>query len=105
MDIVPRSNPIRGRYRLDFREIRQKEFKEIIKKILYSHCQTKAMGSIKGELRGFRRFASFMYDRFPEVKHFTEISRDMIEDYLVYIKTDTGLTSVSYTTELSVLDN
>ena len=63
------------------------------------------MGSIKGELRGFRRFASFMYDRFPEVKHFTEISRDMIEDYLVYIKTDTGLTSVSYTTELSVLDN
>ena len=47
--------------------------------------------------RGFRRFASFMYDRFPEVKHFTEISRDMIEDYLVYIKTDTGLTSVSYT--------
>ena len=24
-----------------------------------------------------------MYDRFPEVKHFTEISRDMIEDYLV----------------------
>ena len=43
------------------------------------------------------RFASFMYDRFPEVKHFTEISRDMIEDYLVYIKTDTGLTSVSYT--------
>ena len=44
------------------------------------------MGSIKGELRGFRRFASFMYDRFPEVKHFTEISRDMIEDYLVYIK-------------------
>ena len=93
LDIVPRSNPIRGRYRLDFREIRQKEFKEIIKKILYSHCQTKAMGSIKGELRGFRRFASFMYDRFPEVKHFTEISRDMIEDYLVYIKTDTGLTS------------
>ena len=79
--------------------------KEIKKKILYSHCQTKAMGSIKGELRGFRRFASFMYDRFPEVKHFTEISRDMIEDYLVYIKTDTGLTSVSYTTELSVLDN
>ena len=63
------------------------------------------MGSIKGELRGFRRFASFMYDRFPEVKHFTEISRDMIEDYLVYIKTDTGLTSVGYTTELSVLDN
>ena len=105
LDIVPRSNPIRGRYRLDFREIRQKEFKEIIKKILYSHCQTKAMGSIKGELRGFRRFASFMYDRFPEVKHFTEISRDMIEDYLVYMKTDTGLTSVSYTTELSVLDN
>ena len=48
LDIVPRSNPIRGRYRLDFREIRQKEFKEIIKKILYSHCQTKAMGSIKG---------------------------------------------------------
>lgn len=47
LDIVPRSNPIRGRYRLDFREIRQKEFKEIIKKILYSHCQTKAMGSIK----------------------------------------------------------
>ena len=80
-------------------------FDSIIKKILYSHCQTKAMGSIKGELRGFRRFASFMYDRFPGVKHFTEISRDMIEDYLVYIKTDTGLTSVSYTTELSVLDN
>ena len=105
LDIVPRSNPIRGRYRLDFREIRQKEFKEIIKKILYSHCQTKAMGSIKGELRGFRRFAGFMHDRFPEVRHFTEISRDMIEDYLVYIKTDTGLTSVSYTTELSVLDN
>ena len=105
LDIVPRSNPIRGRYRLDFREIRQREFKEIIKRILYSHCQTKAMGSIKGELCGFRRFARFMYDRFPEVKHFTEISRDMIEDYLVYIKTDTGLTSVSYTTELSVLDN
>ena len=76
-----------------------------ISEIHNSHCQTKAMGSIKGELHGFRRFASFMYDRFPEVKHFTEISRDMIEDYLVYIKTDTGLTSVSYTTELSVLDN
>ncbi len=87
LDIVPRSNPIRGRYRLDFREIRQKEFKEIIKKILYSHCQTKAMGSIKGELRGFRRFASFMYDRFPEVKHFTEISRDMIEDYYSHCQT------------------
>ena len=33
LDIVPRSNPIRGRYRLDFREIRQKEFKEIIASI------------------------------------------------------------------------
>ena len=31
LDIVPRSNPIRGRYRLDFRDIQQKEFKEIAK--------------------------------------------------------------------------
>lgn len=32
-----------------------------------------------------------------------EVIRDNV--YVIYIKTDTGLTSVSYTTELSVLDN
>ena len=105
LDIVPRSNPIRGRYRLDFRDIQQKEFKEIAKKILYSHCGVKAMGSIKSELLAFRRFAHFVYEKYPRVRHLIEIDRNMIEEYLVYIKTETGLSAVSYSTELSVLGN
>ena len=91
LDIVPRCNPIRGKYRLDFREIKQSEFKEMIKKILYNHCLTKAMGSIKSELYTFRRFTSFLADRCPEVNYFIDINRNIIEEYLIYIKSETGL--------------
>jgi integrase len=105
LDIVPRCNPIRGKYRLDFREIKQSEFKEMIKKILYNHCLTKAMGSIKSELYTFRRFTSFLADRCPEVNYFIDINRNIIEEYLIYIKSETGLSSASYSREISVLSN
>ncbi len=105
LDIVPRCNLIRGRYRLDFREIKQKEFKEVIKRILYDHCKTKVMSSIKSELYTFRRFACFINDRYPKIKNFTEINRNIIEDYLIYVKSETGLSSASYCREISVLNN
>lgn len=103
LENVPRQNKIRGRYRLDFSEITQMEFRKMIKRILYSHCSYKAMGTIKGELLAFRRFTKFLRKTYPKVVSFHKINRKIIEAYLIYIKTETGLSAISYTTELSVL--
>lgn len=88
LDIPIRFNPIKSCKTLIFTKILQPEIREEVKKGIYLNLQTEAIACVQKELTAVRRFAAYLDDNHPEVKSCREIERELLEDYLVYLKTE-----------------
>lgn len=91
LNIPIRFNPIKSCKTLIFTKIIQPEIREEVKKGIYLNLQIEAIACVQKELTAVRRFSAYLVDNHPEVKSCREIDRELLEDYLVYLKTeDTG---------------
>lgn len=90
LDISIRDDLIRKTKTLNFTKISQSEIKEKIKKGIYYNLQSEAIDCVKKELTALRRLSAFLRDKYPEVQRCEEISREIIEEYLIYLKTELG---------------
>lgn len=88
LDIPIRFNPIKSCKTLIFTKILQPEIREEVKKGIYLNLQMEAIACVQKELTAVRRFAAYLDDNHPEVKSCSEIDRELLEDYLVYLKTE-----------------
>lgn len=88
LDIPIRFNPIKSCKTLVFTKILQPEIREEVKKGIYLNLQTEAIACVQKELTAVRRFSAYLNDSYPEVKSCSEIDREVLEDYLVYLKTE-----------------
>ena len=88
LDITVRLNPIKQFKTISFEAIVQKEMREEVKKGIYLNLQKEAITCVQKEMTALRRFSGFLHERYPSVQSFKEIDRELMEEYLIYLKTE-----------------
>ncbi|MBC6679592.1 tyrosine-type recombinase/integrase [Zhenpiania hominis] len=105
LDIPPEQNPINPHYRLDFVGIKQDAMRQEVKDVLAFHARYKAAETLRLELWAVTAFSRFLQKSFPEVESFKQIQRVQLEDYLIYVRTESKLKSSSYASQFVHLKN
>ncbi|HIT34693.1 MAG TPA: tyrosine-type recombinase/integrase [Candidatus Faecousia intestinigallinarum] len=88
LDIPIRFNPIKTCKTLIFTKILQPEIREEVKKGIYLNLQTEAIACVQKELTAIRRFSAYLHKQYPKVSSCKEIDRKLLEEYLIYLKTE-----------------
>lgn len=88
LDIPFRANPIKNTKTLNFTKIFQEQMREEIKKGIYLNLQSEAIRCIQQELTAMRRLSRFLKEKYPTVQSCRELNRELIEEYLTYLKTE-----------------
>ena len=68
LPLILRTNPIVNHKTLNFRGIRQPDIREEVKKAIYHHLKTEALGSIKRELSAMNKFSKYLDEKHGRVK-------------------------------------
>ena len=90
LDISYRENPIRRYKELNFTKIYQPEIREETKKGIYLNLQNEAINCVHKEMTAIKKLSLYLQEKYPQVKSCNEIDRELIENYLTYIKTERG---------------
>lgn len=88
LDIQIRENLVKNYKTLNFTKIFQTTIREETKKGIYLNLQVEAISSVARELTAMRRLSGFLKERHPGIQSCKEIDRDILEDYLTYLKTE-----------------
>lgn len=87
LDIEIRHNPIYNVETLDFRKIAQSDIREECKKAVYMNLKYEAVGTVQGELTIMRKFSEYLNQEYPKVESCSELSRDILENFLISLST------------------
>lgn len=88
LDIPVRFNPIKNYNTLNFTKISQHDLREETKKGIYANLKGEAIATVAKELTAIRRLSRFLQERYPELQSAADISREIFEEYLIYLKTE-----------------
>lgn len=88
LPIEHRANPIKNVKTLNFTAILQNGIREETKKGIYLNLQGEAIACIIKELTAIRRLSRYLHDKYPEIDSCQELNREIIENYLTYLKTE-----------------
>ncbi len=88
LDIEYRANPIKRVKTLHFTKIKQDGIRQESKKGIYLNLQNEAIACVQKELTAMRRLSRFLADRFPQIDSCKELNREVVEEYLTYLKTE-----------------
>ena len=88
LPLILRTNPIVNHKTLNFRGIRQPDIREKVKKAIYHHLETEAVGSIKRELSAMNKFSKYLEEKHPKISTSEELDREIIEQLLINIKVE-----------------
>lgn len=90
LPLILRTNPIVNHKTLNFRGIRQPDIREEVKKAIYHHLKTEALGSIKRELSAMNKFSKYLDEKHSKFSTCEEIDREIIEQFLINIKVESN---------------
>lgn len=102
LDIQIRANPIKKCRTLNFTGIPQEGIREELKKGIYLNLQKEAIACVQKEMTAMRRLTGYLADRQKGVQSCRDISREVLEEYLTYLKTEDTTTN-SYHADLNRL--
>lgn len=105
LDIPPKTGQSRGYYTLDFGGISQIPVRNAVKRILFIHCKEKSIQTVRGELLAVKRLSCFLKERYEEIRELSMLDREIIEEYIIYLKTESGIDKSSCAKEISLLQN
>lgn len=88
LDIPIRSNLIKNYKTLNFTNISQHDLREETKKGIYANLKGEAITTVAKELTAIRRLSRFLQEKYPEIQSGADISREIFEEYLIYMKTE-----------------
>ena len=88
LPLILRTNPIVNHKTLNFSGIRQPDIREEVKKAIYHHLETEAVGSIKRELSAMNKFSKYLEEKHPKISTSEELDREIIEQFLINIKVE-----------------
>ena len=104
LDIQVKQDLIRPRKTISFTGISQPELKEEIKKAVYFQLRIESLETVKKELTAIRRFSRYLNEHKKNVKSCADFDRTIIEEYLVYMKTeDTGTKRYGFKRTVEIL--
>ena len=101
LDFSVKQNPIKYASTISFTSILQENIREEVKKIIIIQLRNRAVGTVQSEIISISHFSIFLKSHYAEVNSLKDISRDMIEDYLLEINISGK--KKSYHSELSHL--
>ena len=88
LDIDFQANPIKNYNTLNFTKIYQEGIREEAKKGIYLNLQCEAIATVSRELTAMRRLSKFLREKHPEIQSCQDIDREVLEDYLTFLKTE-----------------
>lgn len=97
--LVLKDNPTKTAKSISFGKINKNVIKKQIKKVIYLHLSTNALGTVMAEMTAINRFCAYLDKYYSDVKSLNEVDRELMEDYLTYINTEAN-TRKSYSKEL-----
>lgn len=83
----------RPRYTINFKDIKQEEIRKLSKKFTYERLKTKSFNTCIGDLKGIKLLSKYLQLRQPNIDAINEINRDIIEDFMCYVRTESHLES------------
>lgn len=92
LDIEFRHNPIKYSRTLDFTKVIQPVIRDELKKGIYLNLQSEAISCIRRELTAMRRLSAYLQERYPEVQTCGDLTRELIEEYLIHLNTEVSET-------------
>lgn len=102
LDIPIRDNPIRNYRIINFTQILQTDMKEETKKGIYFNLPDEAISTVCQEMAAVKRLSKFLMKNYPLVQSYKDISRELFEEYLNFLRTD-DTTKKNYHAELTRL--
>lgn len=88
LDIQIKANPIKNYRTVNFTKISQPGIREELKKGIYLNLQKEAIACVQKEMTAMRRLSKYLADRQKGVQSCRDISREVLEEYLTYLKTE-----------------
>lgn len=88
LDFPVRSSSIRAVNSINFARIAQESMKEELKKSTLSRLREVKVSTVVQELHSAEFFTYYLADVYPQLSSFTEIDREIIESYLIYLFTE-----------------
>ena len=88
LDIPYRKNLVDNYRTLNFTKISQQALREETKKGIYLNLQSEAITCIAAEMGAMRRLSAFLKERYPKVRSCKDFDRELIENYLLYRRTE-----------------
>lgn len=81
----------RPRYIINFTDIYQQEIRSLFKKYTYERLKTKALNTCIDDLKGIKLLSKFLILKYPEMKSLIELDREIIEEFMSYVRTENNL--------------
>ena len=88
LDIPYKDNLIKSSKTINFTGIPQKEIREEVKTGIYLNLQGEAIACVQKEMTAMRRLSKYLKERYPRIQSCKELEREIIEEYLTYLKTE-----------------
>ena len=88
LDIPYRNNLIKNSQSVNFTRIFQEGIREELKRGIYLNLQGEAIACVQKEMTAMRRLSRYLKEQQPHIQSCAEIDRKLIEEYLVYLKTE-----------------
>lgn len=82
------NNPTHPILSLNFTPIVQEKVRAEVKAASLMNLSYLAVHTVNQQLRAIKRFSEFLAREFPRVKSLTEIDRELLEEYLIYVNTE-----------------
>lgn len=96
------NNPTHPIVSLNFTSLIQEKLREEVKTACAMALTYRAVHTVGMQLRAIKRFSQFLAREYPDIESLTEIDREILEEYLIYVNTEVE-DKKSFTTELKNL--
>ena len=83
-----RTNPIRNVKTINFKPICQEVIRKEVKAAIFMHLKYEALGTILAEMIATKRFCKYLALRHTDIQSLLDLTRDIIEKYLIYLQTE-----------------
>lgn len=87
-DFPLRTNPIRNVKTINFKPISQGVIRKEVKAAIFMHLKYEALGTILAEMIATKRFCKYLALRHTDIQSLLDLTRDIIEKYLIYLQTE-----------------
>lgn len=86
--LVLKDNPTKTIQSISFAKMKNESIKHQIKKVIYLHLSTRAVGTVAAEMTAINRFCKYLKEHYPDVNSLSEVDRELLENYLIHTNTE-----------------